>query len=465
MEHENRCAGAAATERVLWLGCSAGIAGDMLVGALLDAGADRAAMDRALASLSVDGFEVRVSRVEKAEQDCCDFDVVLDEAHENHDHDMAYLHGEPAAGEDGTCAGAVAVVAEREHTGAAHRHAAVHRHAHEHRGLAQILPLIDAADMTEGARVLARRTFRILAEAEADAHEVSVDEVAFHEVGAVDSIVDIVAASVLLDSLHIDRTVVPLLIDGCGTIRCQHGVIPVPVPATLSICLSHGLPLSPGHAEGELVTPTGAALVAALEPWTELPEHARELAVGLGAGKRTYEIPSVLRAVLLEAPSGQVRGVGSASLSTETDPPTTVVKLECDIDDCTGEQLAYASDLLREAGAREVHWLPLYTKKGRPAWQLQVICAPEDEAGLQAVVLRETTTIGLRRQVMERVVLPRRLEEVETPWGPVRVKVVQVPGADERISPEHEDCAAIARREKLPLQDVVDAVRELARRH
>ncbi len=464
MENENRCAGAAAAERVLWLDCSAGIAGDMLVGALLDAGADRAAMDRALASLPVDGFEVRVSRVEKAGQDCCDFDVVLDEAHENHDHDMAYLHGEDAgratgegADEDGSAAAAVAA--------AGHVEAAAHGHAHEHRGLADILPLIDAADMTEGARVLARRTFRILAEAEADAHEVSVDEVAFHEVGAVDSIVDIVAASVLLDSLHIDRAVVPLLIDGCGTIRCQHGIIPVPVPATLSICLSHGLPLSPGHAEGELVTPTGAALVAALEPWTELPEHAKELAMGLGAGKRTYEIPSVLRAVLLEAPSGRSEGVVSTSLSAEIDPPTTVVKLECDIDDCAGEQLAYAADLLREAGAREVHWLPLYTKKGRPAWQLQVICAPEDEARLQEVVLRETTTTGLRRQVMERVVLPRRLEEVETPWGTARVKIVQVPGADERVSPEHEDCEAIARREKLPLQDVVDAVRELARRH
>lgn len=480
MENENRCAGAAAGERVLWLDCSAGIAGDMLVGALLDAGADRAAMDRALASLPVDGFEVRVSRVEKAGQDCCDFDVVLDEAHENHDHDMAYLHGEdaePATGEGASEAGpaAAAGAVAAGHAGAAahgrdaaHAHGRAHHaadHAHEHRGLADILPLIDAADMTEGARVLARRTFRILAEAEADAHEVSVDEVAFHEVGAVDSIVDIVAASVLLDSLHIDRAVVPLLIDGCGTIRCQHGIIPVPVPATLSICLSHGLPLSPGHAEGELVTPTGAALVAALEPWTELPEHANELAVGLGAGKRTYEIPSVLRAVLLEAPSGRPEGVASASLSAEIDPPTTVVKLECDIDDCAGEQLAYAADLLREAGAREVHWLPLYTKKGRPAWQLQVICAPEDEACLQEVVLRETTTTGLRRQVMERVVLPRRLEEVETPWGPVRVKIVQAPGADERVSPEHEDCAAIARREKLPLQDVVDAVRELAHRH
>lgn len=462
MENENRCAGAAAAERVLWLDCSAGIAGDMLVGALLDVGADRAAMDRALASLPVGGFEVRVSRVEKAGQDCCDFDVVLDEAHENHDHDMAYLHGEDAGratGEGTSEAGPAGAVA------AGHAEAAAHGHAHEHRGLADILSLIDAADMTEGARVLARRTFRILAEAEADAHEVSVDEVMFHEVGAVDSIVDIVTASVLLDSLHIDRAVVPLLIDGCGTIRCQHGIIPVPVPATLSICLSHGLPLSPGHAEGELVTPTGAALVAALEPWTELPEHARELAVGLGAGKRTYEIPSVLRAVLLEAPSGRPEGVASTSLSAEIDPPTTVVKLECDIDDCVGEQLAYAADLLREAGAREVHWLPLYTKKGRPAWQLQVICAPEDEVRLQEVVLRETTTTGLRRQVMERVVLPRRLEEVETPWGPVRVKIVRVPGADERVSPEHEDCEAIARREKLPLQGVVDAVLELARRH
>lgn len=419
--------------RTLYLDCPFGIAGDMLVGALLDLGGAEAeaAVRAAVGALPVGGFSIEVARVEKAGLSCCDFDVVLDAAHDGRDHDMAYLHGHEGHGHG-------------PHGHGAHGHDV---HGHEHRSLADIRELLDAAPLAPGARDLARRAFEILARAEARAHGVAVEDVHFHEVGAVDSIVDIVAASVLLDHLGIERAVVPVLRDGHGTICCQHGVIPVPVPATVNICVAHGLPLAPAGVEGELVTPTGAALVAALDPSFELPARYTVARYGLGAGKRCYEVPSFVRALLIreEAPASACDG--------------SAVKLECDIDDATGEQLAYAAERLRAAGAWEVHWLPVFTKKGRPAYQLQVICAVDAASDLERVVLRETTTIGVRRQVVERTVLPRRAGQVETAWGPVAVKRVELPDGSRRATPEYEDVAAVARREGLPYGVVDQAVR------
>ena len=319
--------------------------------------------------------------------------------------------------------------------------------------------------MTDGARELALRTFRILAQAESRAHGVSEDEVHFHEVGAVDSIVDIVAASVLLDSLDLDQVVVTSLTDGCGFIRCQHGIIPVPVPATLNICTAHGLPLTQSPARGELVTPTGAALVATLDPVFELPERYVVDAVGLGAGKRNQPHPSILRAMLIhEAPAGTAASTPvparTAGLEEGSDAP--ICKLECDIDDATGEQLAYAADRLREAGALEVHWLPVYTKKNRPAYQLQVICGAADVDRLELTIFRETTTLGIRCERTERVALPRSVRTVQTEFGPVRVKCATLPDGTLRTSPEYDDCAAIAGRVGVPLAQVMDAVRNAA---
>lgn len=393
-----------------------------------------------------------MSRVEKAGISCCDFDVVLDAEHDGHDHDMPYLHGDMGEGH---------AVHECEH-GEPHHHDHDHHddrshgphHHHEHRNLADIEAIIDSADLTPGARDLATRAFRILAEAEAKAHNLPLDQVHFHEVGAVDSIVDVIAAAALFDSLRIERTIVPVLMDGYGSIRCQHGVIPVPVPATLNICAAHGLPLSQVPVDGELVTPTGAALVAALEPAFDLPARYTVKRIGLGAGKRTYSRPSILRAMLIEPlPAGKFTGAPADAY---------IYKLECDLDDCTAEQMAYAADRLREAGAREVHWLPILTKKERPAYQLQVICAEADIERLQLIIFRETTTIGIRRQRMERTVLPRMVEEVQTAYGPVCLKRVTLPDGSSRIKPEHDDCAAIAAREGLPLQEVVTAARTAA---
>lgn len=491
--------GAGGRGRTLWLDCQAGVAGDMLVAALIDAAEESEAAERAvrtaLAALPVEGFSLEVGRVSKAGISCLDFNVVLDEAHENHDHDMAYLHGHEHAcegdhghihGQEGGCGhdhcdGHHHHACQHHHAGHAHDHAHVHAgdgaHVHAHRNLADILAIIDAAPLTPGAAAFARRAFGILAEAEAEAHGLPVERVHFHEVGAVDSIADIVAAAVLVDLIGIERVVVPVLVEGRGTVRCQHGVMPVPVPATVGVCRAHGLPLAPCEVEGELVTPTGAALVAALNPEFVLPERYVVASVGLGAGKRAYERPSILRAMLIEPLSGPTpashcgcrRAAGEdapaeplpssrpAPLSSETQPPTTVCKLECDLDDMTPEQMAYAAERLSEAGAREVHWVPIVAKKGRPAYELQVLCEAQEVAAIEAVLFRETSTLGIRRCIMDRTVLPRRLEVRHTAFGPISVKIAMLPDGTERATPEYEDCAAAARVAGVSLATVMDA--------
>ena len=250
---------------MLYLECASGISGDMTVAALLDAGASEDVLRRALDSLPVEGFSVQVRRVQKSGLDACDFAVLLDDAHENHDHDMAYLHG-PAGdpphghghvhGHDRAHDHARGGASPNDHArGHSHPHAHedesphapardhAHSHSHEHRELPEILAIVEAADMSERAKATARRVFQVLAEAEAAAHGVAVDEVHFHEVGAVDSIVDVVAAAVCLDDLDVTDVVVPVLCEGQGTVRCQHGVIPVPVPAVVNVVAAHGIPL------------------------------------------------------------------------------------------------------------------------------------------------------------------------------------------------------------------------------
>ena len=302
----------------LYLECNAGISGDMLVAALLDLGADSEALDAALKSIPAQGFTYNISRVSKAGVDCCDFDVMLDAEHENHDHDMEFLHGA------GNAAAHVHQHEEHVHTheGAGehhhehnHTHEGIdehhhdhdhthtpheHHHHHEHRGLKEVIEIINGTQMSDRARALALKIFDIIAEAEGKAHAVAKENVHFHEVGAIDSIVDIVAIAVCFDSLGVDDVIVPELCEGRGTVRCQHGVLPVPVPATANIMQSFGLNVRLLPVQGEFVTPTGAAAAAALMTTDELPEQFKILAIGLGAGKRTYERPSILRALLIE---------------------------------------------------------------------------------------------------------------------------------------------------------------------
>lgn len=443
--------------RTLYLDCSSGISGDMTVAALLDLGASQERLEATLASLPVGGFEIAVSRVSKNGLAACDFDVRLDAAHENHDHDMAWLHGHEHG--DGAAHGHHHGHGEDDHDHGGHHHGhAEHTHHHEHRGLADVLAIIGAAALTDRARSIATRIFEILADAEAQAHGTTRDQVHFHEVGAIDSIVDVVSAAVCLDDLDVERVVVPELAEGCGTIRCAHGVIPVPVPAVCAVASAHSLPLRPTGVRGELVTPTGAAIVAAVRTDGELPNRYLIEHVGLGAGKRSYEgCSGILRAMLID-PAGDAPGAeGVSPTAAAAVDGDFIWKLECDIDDCTGEALGQVIETLMNAGAREAHCMPLVTKKGRPAWQLQVICTEDLCDALERTVFEETTTIGIRRARMERTVLPRRAVTVATPLGKLGAKEVVLPSGAARVYPEHAEVVALARAAGVPYQQAWQA--------
>ena len=315
-------------EQMLYLECFSGISGDMTVAALLDLGADKDVLLEVLKSLPVQGFRIEINRVMKSGIDACDFDVILEE-NDNHDHDMEYLYGHMHGhhhdssqfdqgyhnheedshvhshdhGEDGK--------AKHEHPhdgghhhdevlGQEHPHEKDHVHPHIHRGMKEIREIIMNSSMKETAKEIALKIFSILAQAESKAHHVPVEEVHFHEVGAVDSIVDIISVAVCLDNLGITKAVTSELWEGKGTVRCQHGILPVPVPASANIMQAYALPVQITDITGELVTPTGAAIVAAIRTTEALPKKFTIKRIGLGAGKRKYECPGLLRAMLIE---------------------------------------------------------------------------------------------------------------------------------------------------------------------
>lgn len=424
----------------LYLECYSGISGDMTVGALLDLGADRKVLEEQLGSLPIDGFRIEIGRVQKSGLDACDFRVLLDQEHENHDHDNAYLYGHRHEDSHAhSCEGHMHE-GHMHHGHGEHPHAHGCAHTHEHRGLPEITSIIQNSGITERAKIIATNIFTVLAEAEAKAHGKAIEEVHFHEVGAVDSIVDIAAVSICLDNLNITEVIVPELYEGRGTVRCQHGIIPVPVPAVVNIVGRHGIALHMTETEAELVTPTGAAIVAAVRTSDKLPGRYKISRVGTGAGKRDYKRPSILRGMLIEPESGH------------TD---SIYKLESNIDDCTGESLGYAMERLLEAGARDVHYTPVYMKKNRPAYQLNVLCSEETVPRIEEIIFKETTTIGIRRVRMERTVMRREIRTLATSLGEAKVKVCRLGCSDIiRVYPEYESAADISREKKLPYQDV-----------
>lgn len=445
-------------DKKLYLDCGSGISGDMFVAAMIDLGADPDTLEKALDSIPADGFFVEIGRVKKSGIDCCDFHVRLDDDYENHDHDMDYLYGSlaPAAGSGCSCHEEPdreehhCHCHEEGHDGEAHHCCRQEKdHHHTHRGLAEILPMIDACDMTETAKALARKIFRIIGEAEAKAHDLPLDEVHFHEVGALDSIVDVVAAAVTFDSLHIKEVIVPKLTEGAGTVRCRHGVMPVPVPATVNIVSAYKIPMELTEAKGEYVTPTGAAIAAAISTSHQLPPSFVIKKAGLGAGKRAYTDRSgILRAFLIQE---------------ENEGRDKVVKLETDIDDCSGEVLGYVMKKLFKAGAKDVHYAPVFMKKNRPAWELTVICGEDKAEELEQIIFTETTTIGIREYPLGRSVLDREEKEVETVYGKASVKQVTF-GDMTRAYPEYDTVKKLAKKNKVPFMDVFDAVKEAAKK-
>ena len=322
----------------LYLECYSGISGDMIVALLLDLGADEKVLRDVLASLPLQGYTIQISRVKKSGIDANDFDVRLEE--KNHDHDMEYLYGHYHEAV-GSCE---PHMHNHEHNhdhkhdhdyehnhdhkhdhdyehnydykhdhdhehnhdhkrdhDYEHDYHHTHNHSHQHRGMKEITDIINAGVMTESAKKLALKIFDILAVAESKAHNVPYEEVHFHEVGAVDSIVDIVSVAVCLDNLGIEEVIVPSLYEGVGTVRCMHGILPVPVPAVANIIQSYGIPLQIQNMEGEYITPTGAAVVAAITTKQVLPKHFQIHKIGIGAGKRDYEGPGFVRGMLIEA--------------------------------------------------------------------------------------------------------------------------------------------------------------------
>ena len=440
--------------KTLYLECASGISGDMVVASLLDLGADEQRLRKTLVSLPLTGYEVVVSEVAKNGVRARDFDVRLQAELENYDHDMAWLYGHLEG--DATCAHAHEQVDDsghdHDHSHAhegEHSHEGVHHH-HEHRSLADVLAIIDAGTLTQRARHTAQRVFEVLAQAEAQAHGTTPEMVHFHEVGAVDSIVDIVSAAVCLDALDIDEVAVPFLCEGSGTVRCAHGILPVPVPAVCATVAQHGIALHVLPVQGELVTPTGAAIVAATRTQDKLPAAFRIIATGVGAGKRDNKGTSgILRAHLIETDAPQ------HSDAQDDTTPREIWKLECDVDDCTGEALGYCMEALLAAGAKEAHFVPVFTKKNRPAWQIQVIFDEGRRECCENILFLNTTTIGVRRQRMERTVLVRRSCKVATPLGTVEAKTVELPGGQTRTMPEYDSLAALAHASGKGYQEVL----------
>ena len=438
--------------RLLYLECTAGISGDMAAAALLDLGASEEAVRRALGSLDVEGFTVEVSRVKKSGLDVCDFNVVLDAAHENHDHDMAYLHGH---GEGEGCDHAHSHEHGHAHgSGHDHEHghardharthshddAHDHDHGHHHRGPRDIEELIEGAAMTEGAKARARRIFALVAEAEARAHGCDVGDVHYHEVGALDAVADVVGVCYAMHLLDPDLVTASPVHVGSGTVRCAHGIMPVPAPATAA--LLKGVPVYGGAVQGELCTPTGAALLKTfVQSFGPMPLMTTEK-TGYGVGTKEFpQQANCLRAFLGESQEG-ANG--------------EITELVCNVDDMTPEALAFACARLLEGGALDVYTTPGTMKKGRPGWVLTVLCDPYLENDIIRQIFTHTSTNGLRSHLSMKYFLKPRREQVQTQWGPVGVKLARGYGVT-HAKPEFEDAAALAKANGLPYQTVFEA--------
>ena len=422
--------------KILYLECNSGISGDMTVGALLDLGADRQVLENALESLGVDGYHLHFGRKVVCGLDAFDFDVHLEA--DGHGHSHEHTHRQEDAYERVDSCGHLEVHEhchghKHEHS---HEHEDGHSHSHTHRNLHDIYHIIDHLDSNERVKEMARTMFRIVAEAESKAHGLPVEQVHFHEVGAIDSIVDIISVAVCMDNLGVEDVVVSALSEGHGHVRCQHGVLPVPVPATANIASSYGLKLHFTDNDGEMVTPTGAAIAAALRTKDRLPASCRLLKIGMGAGNKVFKQANVLRAMLLE---------------NSQDEDRTMWVLETNLDDCTGEMLGLTMEMLLDAGAADVWYTPIHMKKNRPAYMMSVLCRESSIEAMEEIILTQTTTIGIRRYPTERTVLERSEIQVETSYGPADVKVCAYKGR-KFFYPEYESIRRICREQGVDFQ-------------
>ncbi|HZZ39973.1 MAG TPA: nickel pincer cofactor biosynthesis protein LarC [Acidobacteriaceae bacterium] len=407
--------------RVGWLECFAGISGDMLLGALVDAGVPVELLQNTAAALEI-GAELRVHSVERSGIRATKVDV-LEKGRVADDRSHHHRAG------DG-----------QQHS---------HEHAHVHgRHWPEIRELIDGAAIPTEAREIAQRAFALLAEAEAKIHGIAPEQVHFHEVGAVDAIVDIVCGAVGLASLGVEQWRCSPVNVGSGFVNCAHGRYPVPAPATAELLRS-----VPTYAAGpamELTTPTGAAMLRAVGcVFAQAPLTVTS--IGYGAGSRDPErFANVLRLSV---------GVLAARAEPSRIPRDQVVVLECALDDATPQVLAHAMELALENGALDAMAAPVTMKKGRLGTLLTILCRPKDEGALEQLLFRETTTLGIRRREEDRVILERTFVTVETPYGKIRVKIASAAGEILNAMPEYEDCRRAAREHDVPLRAVTDAAR------
>jgi len=430
--------------RIAYLECFSGISGDMFLGALVDAGVSPQLLQDTTAALGV-GAKLELSRVVRSGISATKVDVWVDGKKDlPREEYWAKQQAETTASK-----------AEHKH-GHAHEHHHEHshhehsqhehskHHDHPHRGLSEIRKIIAAAAISEPAKKTAIAVFEALGAAEARIHNVPVEHVHFHEVGAVDAMVDIVCAAVGAEALGVDEIVCSPLNVGGGMVKCAHGTFPVPAPATVE--LLKDVPVYSSGVQAELVTPTGAAIVKTLaRRFAEFPEMKIEKS-GYGAGSREFAgHPNVVRLVIGEA---------APKLAAKTTSETISV-LEANLDDLNPQVFGYVMDRLLEEGALDVFGMPVQMKKNRPGTLLTVLCKPESAGKLAQLIFEETTTLGVRRREEVRQTLARRWENVRTQWGEVRIKIASMNGTVTNYAPEYEDCRRIAAEHHVPLKTVM----------
>lgn len=423
--------------RIAYLDCFSGISGDMFLGALVDAGVSPLVLEETVAALGV-GATLEISRVNRSGITSTKVDVIVggekdrprephSHAHSHgHDHDHPHPH---------------------EHENGETRAEAPATHEHGHgRGLTEIKKIISETKISERAKKTAISIFEALGTAEAKIHNMEIEKVHFHEVGAVDALVDIVCAAVGAEALAVDEIICSPLNVGSGTVKCAHGTFPVPAPATVE--LLQGAPIYSSGLQAELVTPTGAAIVKTLATrFGAFPEMKIEKA-GYGAGTRDFPgHANVVRITIGEAASQLASKISQETISV----------LEANLDDLNPQVFGYVMDRLLEEGALDTFGVPVQMKKGRPGTVLTVLCKPEDAAKLTQVLFTETTTLGVRRREEKRSALARKWTTVATSWGDVRIKVASMNGTITNYAPEYEDCRKLASEHHVPLKSVMQA--------
>ena len=442
--------------KILYLDLFSGIAGDMFIAALLDLGVDAAKLERELKKLKLEGYHLHISRQQKSAIVGVKFDVHL--AHE-HDHE----HGHHHHGHEHP----------HEHP---HDHEPHHDHAHyDQRNFAEIKQIISRSKLSAWVKQKSIAVFQRIAEAEGKIHGLPPNEVHFHEVGAVDSIVDIVGAAIALEMLGKPRVFASPVVEGTGWIDCAHGRFPVPAPATLAILGARGIGVTQCDEPHELVTPTGAALLAELVESFGAMENLVAEKIGFGLGTRdNVTRPNVLRAVLGTGDKYRVTS-DTKHAATEILSPVTchpshldwetdrVAVLETNLDDCAGEILGAFVETALAAGALDVFHTPIQMKKNRPGVLLTLLCAENDADKFSELILRETTAFGVRKTIAERRKLRREFAEVKTAFGKVTVKIGKLGGKVVQAAPEFESAKALAAQKKVPMKLIYEAAVQAAK--